>query len=137
MEASKPARSCSAKSFAAAGTIRCSPEAARVSGSPHREAPCSCPCYGPRSTVLRTRTVMRVVGAVVMDFGRGVVTALIVAFVVSLGVRATGADYAPGDDWGVDVFELDMGGLCIWYADLCWRSTASVANAFPLVLGIA
>jgi two-component system sensor histidine kinase/response regulator len=64
--------------------------------------------------------------------------ALVVAFIVSLVVRAAGADYAPVDDWGVDVFELAMGGLCIWrYADRSWRSTASVAKAFPLVLGVA
>ncbi|HEY5456999.1 MAG TPA: response regulator [Acidothermaceae bacterium] len=64
--------------------------------------------------------------------------AVVVAFIVSMVIRAAGSDYPPVDDWGVDLFELAMGGLCIWrYVDQTWRSSASVTKAFPLVLGVA
>ena len=63
---------------------------------------------------------------------------LVVAFLISLVVRSAGSDYPPVDDWGTAGFELAMGGVCIWrYLDRSWRSTASVATAFPLVLGVA
>jgi two-component system sensor histidine kinase/response regulator len=65
-------------------------------------------------------------------------TLVVVAFIVSLFLRGAGSDYPPVDDWGVDGFELAMGGLCVWrYFDRSWRSSASVAKAFPLVLGAA
>jgi two-component system, sensor histidine kinase and response regulator len=60
------------------------------------------------------------------------------AFLVFLVVRPAGSDFAPVDDWGVDLFELTMGALCIArYFAPSWRATDSVAKAFPLVLGAA
>ena len=57
--------------------------------------------------------------------------ALVVAFLISLVVRQTGSDYTPLDGWGVDLFELSMGALCIArYFDRSWRTSESVAKAF-------
>src|SRR5438477_9190251 len=67
-----------------------------------------------------------------------VASAIVVAFLVSLIVRSTGSDYAPVDGWGVDLFELSVGALCVGrYLDGRWRSSSSAAKAFPLVLGAA
>src|SRR5664279_3775251 len=63
---------------------------------------------------------------------------LVTAFAVSLIVRRTGSDFTPVDGWGVDLFELSMGALCIGrYWDRSWRATEPVAKAFPLVLGLS
>jgi len=68
----------------------------------------------------------------------GVSSAIAVAFLVSLIVRSAGSYYTPVDGWGVDAFELAMGGLCIGrYFEGSWRSSSSRARAFPLVLGAA
>jgi PAS domain S-box-containing protein len=67
-----------------------------------------------------------------------VAAATVVAFLISLVVRRTGSDYTPVDGWGVDLFELSMGALCIArYFDKSWRTTGSIAQAFPLALGVA
>ena len=63
-------------------------------------------------------------------------SALVLAFFVSLIVRANGSYYTPVDGWGVDLFELSMGGLCILrYFNRSWRSAQSATSIFPLVLG--
>ncbi len=68
----------------------------------------------------------------------GVSAALVVAFVVSVIVRPVGSYYTPVDGWGVDLFELTMGAVCIWrYFDLSRGSGRSTAPLFPLVLGVA
>ena len=65
-------------------------------------------------------------------------SALVFAFLVSLILRQAGSYYAPVDGWGVDVFELAMGAICIGrYFEKSWRSSSSRARAFPLVLGAA
>ncbi len=65
-------------------------------------------------------------------------SALVVAFLVSLIVRHTGSYFTPIDGWGVDLFELSMGALCIHrYFDISWRSAESPTSLFPLVLGAA
>jgi PAS domain S-box-containing protein len=64
--------------------------------------------------------------------------ALVVAFLIYLIPRPTGSDYTPVDGWGVDLFELTMGALCIGrYFDKSWRTSGSVAQVFPLVMGVA
>jgi two-component system, sensor histidine kinase and response regulator len=64
--------------------------------------------------------------------------ATVVAFVVSLILRRTGSHYTPVDGWGVAVFELAMGTICIRrYFDKSWRTSSSVAKGLPLVLGAA
>ena len=64
--------------------------------------------------------------------------AMVVAFLIFLIVRRTGSDYTPVDGWGVDLFEMAMGALCIGrYVDKSWRTSESVAQAFPLVMGVA
>jgi PAS domain S-box-containing protein len=64
--------------------------------------------------------------------------AMVVAFLISLIVRRTGSDYTPVDGWGVALFEIAMGALCVGrYFDKSWRTSESVAQAFPLVLGVA
>jgi PAS domain S-box-containing protein len=63
-------------------------------------------------------------------------SALVVAFLVSLIVRSTGSYFTPVDGWGVDLFELTMGAICVRrYFDKSWRSSHSAASVFPLVLG--
>jgi two-component system sensor histidine kinase/response regulator len=65
-------------------------------------------------------------------------TAVVVAYLVSLIVRRAGSHYTPVDGWGVDLFELSMGVLCLGrYFSRAWRSSASASRAFPLVLGLA
>jgi methyl-accepting chemotaxis protein len=63
---------------------------------------------------------------------------LLVAYFVSVALRRVGAYYAPIDGWGVDVFEVSVGILCMlryWHGS--WRTVRSVATPFPLVLGAA
>ena len=68
----------------------------------------------------------------------GLSAALVAAFLVSLIVRKTGSYWTPLDGWGVDLFELSMGGFCLYrYFEPSWRSHQSTAKAFPLVLGAA
>jgi signal transduction histidine kinase/DNA-binding response OmpR family regulator/HPt (histidine-containing phosphotransfer) domain-containing protein len=68
----------------------------------------------------------------------GLATALVVAFFISLLVRRTGSYSTPLDGWGVDLFELSMGALCVLrYYDRRWQSTDSAVSVFPVVLGVA
>ena len=68
----------------------------------------------------------------------GISAAIAVAFLVSLIVRRAGSYNTLVDGWGVDVFELVMGAICIGrYFERSWRSSSSRARAFPLVLGAA
>ena len=63
---------------------------------------------------------------------------LVVAYLVSVAVRRVGSYDAPIDGWGVDVFEVSVGALCMlryWHGS--WRTVRSVATPFPLVLGAA
>jgi len=61
---------------------------------------------------------------------------LVIAFLVSLVLRRAGSYYAPIDGWGVDLFELSMGALCVSrYFEASWQSSRSVTRVFPLVLG--
>jgi two-component system, sensor histidine kinase and response regulator len=65
-------------------------------------------------------------------------SSLVIAFLVSLIVRRAGSYYGPVDGWAVSLFEFLMGGVCI--ARYCagpWRRSASVAKAFPVVVGVA
>jgi two-component system sensor histidine kinase/response regulator len=73
-----------------------------------------------------------------MRWVAGVAAVLVVAFVVSVIVRPVGSYYTPTDGWGLDLFELTMGAVCIWrYLDLSRGSGRSAAPLFPLVLGAA
>src|SRR5579862_157958 len=63
---------------------------------------------------------------------------LLLAFLVTLLVRQVGSYSSALDGWGVDLFELSMGALCVArYFDRSWRSSPLGARAFPLVLGAA
>ena len=65
-------------------------------------------------------------------------SAMVVAFLVSLILRRAGSHYTPVDGWGVDLFELSMGALCLSrYFSRSWRSSPSATKVFPLVLGAA
>ena len=64
--------------------------------------------------------------------------ALVVAFLVSLLVRKTGSYSTPVDGWGVAMFELTMGNICLArYFEGSWRTSNSVARLFPLIMGVA
>ncbi len=66
----------------------------------------------------------------------GVSALMIMVLVASLALRQTGSYYTPVDGWGVDLFELAMGVLCLRrYFNPSWRSSSSTARAIPLVLG--
>ena len=68
----------------------------------------------------------------------GFSSAMAAAFLLSLIFRANGSYWAPLDGWGVDLFELSMGVLCICrYFEKSWRSNQSTAKVFPIVLGAA
>ena len=68
----------------------------------------------------------------------GVGATLVLAFLISLIVRRNGAYYMPVDGWGVDLFEVSMGALCVRrYFDWSWRSSPSTGAMFPLILGAA
>ena len=63
---------------------------------------------------------------------------LVAAFLISLLIRPVGSYSTPVDGWGVDVFELSMGMICLRrYFDRSWRSRQSVRAVFPLVVGAA
>jgi PAS domain S-box-containing protein len=63
---------------------------------------------------------------------------IVVAFLISLIVRATGSYNTPVDGWGVDLFELSMSAICIRrYFDRSWASHQTVFRVFPLVIGAA
>jgi signal transduction histidine kinase/DNA-binding response OmpR family regulator len=65
-------------------------------------------------------------------------SALVVAFLISLLVRPNGSYSTLVDGWGVDLFELSMGALCVLrYFDKRWRTAGSALSIFPLVLGVA
>jgi signal transduction histidine kinase/CheY-like chemotaxis protein len=65
-------------------------------------------------------------------------TALVAAFLISLLARPNGSYVTPVDGWGVDLFELAMGALCVLrYFDRRWRNPESAVSVFPLVLGAA
>jgi two-component system, sensor histidine kinase and response regulator len=65
-------------------------------------------------------------------------SAIALAFLISLIVRSAGSYYTPVDGWGVDVFELLMGAICIGrYFEKSWRSSSSRGRTLPLVLGAA
>ena len=68
----------------------------------------------------------------------GIAAALVVAYFISLLVRSTGSYYTPVDGWGVAMFELTMGNICLArYFEGSWRSSNSVARLFPLIMGVA
>jgi methyl-accepting chemotaxis protein len=63
---------------------------------------------------------------------------LVTAYFVSVALRRVGSYYAPIDGWGVDLFEVSVGVLCMrryWHGS--WRAVRSAALLFPLVLGAA
>jgi methyl-accepting chemotaxis protein len=63
---------------------------------------------------------------------------LVTAYLVSVALRHVGS-YSPAiDGWGVDVFEVSVGVLCMlryWHGS--WRTVRSAATFFPLILGSA
>jgi two-component system, sensor histidine kinase and response regulator len=68
----------------------------------------------------------------------GIAGALVVAYLVSLVVRPTGSYDAAVDGWGVALFEITMGNICIArYFEGSWRTSNPVARLFPLVMGVA
>ena len=63
---------------------------------------------------------------------------LVTAYFVSVALRHVGSYIAPIDGWGVDLFEVAVGVLCMrryWHGS--WRTMQSVVAYFPLVLGAA
>jgi methyl-accepting chemotaxis protein len=63
---------------------------------------------------------------------------LIAAYFVSVALRHVGSYNAPIDGWGVDLFEISVGVLCMYrYWHGSWRTMRSVVAFFPLVLGAA
>jgi methyl-accepting chemotaxis protein len=63
---------------------------------------------------------------------------LVSAYFVSVALRHVGSYIAPIDGWGVDLFEVAVGVLCMlryWHGS--WRRMRSVVAYFPLVLGAA
>ena len=51
---------------------------------------------------------------------------------MSLILRRPGSYYTPLDGWGVDVFELVMGAICVArYFEKSWRSSSSRATSVP------
>lgn len=65
-------------------------------------------------------------------------SAFVAIFLASLIVRRTGSYNTVVDGWGVDAFELSMGGICLHrYFERSWRSTHSTTSVFPLVMGAA
>jgi signal transduction histidine kinase/CheY-like chemotaxis protein/HPt (histidine-containing phosphotransfer) domain-containing protein len=65
-------------------------------------------------------------------------TGLVVALLISLVARRAGSYSTPVDGWGVDLFELGMGALCLLrYFDTRRRAAESAVSVFPLILGAA
>lgn len=63
---------------------------------------------------------------------------LVVAFLISLVVRKSGSYSTPIDGWGIDAFEIAVGVVCLSrFLNGTWRSSHSVARAFPLIFGAA
>ena len=65
-------------------------------------------------------------------------TFLVAAYFVSVALRHVGSYNAPIDGWGVDLFEVSVGVLCMsryWHGS--WRTVRSVVTPFPLMLGAA
>jgi methyl-accepting chemotaxis protein len=61
---------------------------------------------------------------------------IVAAYLISVAARHVGSYNALVDGWGVDVFEVSVGVLCMWrYRHGSWRTIASVARQFPLWLG--
>ena len=78
----------------------------------------------------------RVPGAMRWTFLAG--GAILAAFLGSLILRQTGSYSTPLDGWGVDAFEITMGGLCLLrYFEPSWKSSPAAARRFPLILGAA
>jgi signal transduction histidine kinase len=99
-----------------------------------------CRCAGPRPDGIRAPR-LRAVGVELPPRVRWVfllATGLVAAFLISLLARPNGSYVTPVDGWGVDLFELSMGALCVLrYFDRRWRTTESAVSVFPLVLGVA
>jgi methyl-accepting chemotaxis protein len=63
---------------------------------------------------------------------------LVTAYFVSVAVRRPGSYFAPIDGWGVDLFEVALGALCILrYRHGSWRAIPTVTRLFPVLLGAA
>jgi len=63
---------------------------------------------------------------------------LVTAYLVSVALRHVGSYNAPIDGWGVDLFEISVGVLCMFrYWHGSWRTVRSVVTPFPLILGAA
>ncbi|HEY5049255.1 MAG TPA: methyl-accepting chemotaxis protein, partial [Acidothermaceae bacterium] len=63
---------------------------------------------------------------------------LVTAYFVSVAVRRVGSHDAPIDGWGVDLFEVSVGVLCMLrYRHGSWRTARSTVTFFPLILGSA
>jgi len=68
----------------------------------------------------------------------GIAAALVIAFLISLIVRANGSYYMPIDGWAVAAFEITIGNLCLArYFEGTWRTSRPEARLFPLVMGVA
>jgi two-component system, sensor histidine kinase and response regulator len=86
----------------------------------------------PRQTVPAHRIPTRV------KVTLAIAASLVLVFLISLIVRATGSYYMPLDGWAVAGFEITMGNLCIArYFEGTWRTSRPEARLFPLVLGVA
>ncbi|HTC70591.1 MAG TPA: hypothetical protein VK662_13565, partial [Acidothermaceae bacterium] len=63
---------------------------------------------------------------------------LVTAYFVSVAARRPGSYFAPIDGWGVDLFEISLGALCILrYRHGSWRSIPTATRLFPVLLGAA
>ena len=68
----------------------------------------------------------------------GVAGLLVATFTVSLIVRANGSSFTPVDGWGVSIFEVVIGVVCLLrYFESSWRASSSAARLFPLAIGAA
>jgi methyl-accepting chemotaxis protein len=63
---------------------------------------------------------------------------LVAAYFVSVVARRPGSYFAPIDGWGVDLFEVSVGALCIGrYRHGSWRAIPTATRLFPVLLGTA
>jgi methyl-accepting chemotaxis protein len=63
---------------------------------------------------------------------------LVTVYLISVALRHVGSYNAPIDGWGVDLFEVSLGVLCMrryWHGS--WRTVRSAVTPFPLILGAA
>jgi methyl-accepting chemotaxis protein len=61
---------------------------------------------------------------------------IVAAYLISVAARHVGSYNALVDGWGVDVFEVSVGALCmVRYRHGSWRTIASATRQFPLWLG--